>query len=71
MANDISLCSSGNPIKNGTFLVVASPKTGKYSLNNSYVNNTPIITDIQAKYDARFDDPSYYYGIGNATIVGG
>jgi hypothetical protein len=71
MANDISLCNSNNPIKNGTFLVISSSKTGKYSLNNTYVNNTPVIADIQAKYDARFDDPSYYYGIGNNTIIGG
>jgi hypothetical protein len=32
---------------------------------NRYVKNTPIIADIQNKYDNRFDDPSYYYGTGN------
>lgn len=38
---------------------------------NRYVQEYPTITDIQDKYDNRFDDPSYYYGIGNDTVVGG
>ena len=44
-----------------------------------YVQEYPTITDIQDKYDQRFDNPSYYYGIGSDpvevnitdTIVGG
>lgn len=70
MANDITKAISANPIKNGTLLVSCS-STGEYSLSNNYVKNTPTITDIESKYDDRFDDPSYYYGIGNSTIVGG
>ena len=30
--------------------------------NNDKVSNKPVITDIQAKYDARFDEPRYYTG---------
>ena len=26
------------------------------------IKNSPTITDIENKYDNRFDDPSYYYG---------
>jgi len=32
---------------------------------NRYVKNTPTITDIETKYEDRFDNPSYYYGGGN------
>lgn len=70
MANDITTAVSSNPIKNGTALVSCT-KTGEYSVLNTYVKNTPTISDIQSKYDDRFDDPSYYYGIGNNTVVGG
>ena len=70
MTNDITKAISTNPIKNGTLLVSCS-RTGEHGLSNNYVKNTPTITDIQSKYDNRFDDPSYYYGIGNSTIVGG
>lgn len=72
MANDINKAIDSNEIKNGT-VVVGCLVTGFDSNNllNTSVKNTPTITDIQAKYDARFDDPSYYYGIGNDTVVGG
>jgi hypothetical protein len=70
MANDIQKSISANPIKNGT-VVVSCTFTGNYGLINSYVKNTPTITDIENKYDDRFDDPAYYYGLGNETVVGG
>ena len=70
MANDIAEAISANDIKNGT-IVVTTTKTGQNSKIDTYVKNTPTITDIESKYDERFDDPSYYYGIGSATIVGG
>jgi hypothetical protein len=70
MANDITKAISANPLKNGTALVSCTI-TGEYSALNTYVQNTPTITDIQSKYDERFDDPAYYYGIGNETVVGG
>jgi hypothetical protein len=70
MANDINKAISANPLKNGTSLVSCT-MTGEYSVLDTYVKNTPTITDIENKYDDRFDDPSYYYGIGNATVVGG
>lgn len=68
MANDVAKSRSAEPIKNGT-MVVTCPFTGLPSspstiLYNQYVKNTPTITDIEAKYTNRFDDPSYYYGNG-------
>jgi len=63
MTNDIQKAISTNDIKNGT-LVVTTSWTGKYSTYNQYVNNAPSLTNIQSKFDARFDDPSYYYGNG-------
>jgi hypothetical protein len=67
--NDIAKIKSANVIKNGTILVGTS-WTGNYSTRDTYVQNTPTISAIENKYDDRFDDPSYYYGTGNATIVG-
>jgi hypothetical protein len=69
MANDITKAISANSIKNGTS-VVSCTTTGEYSLLNTYVKNTPTISDIEAKYDNRFDDITYYT-IGTSTIVGG
>jgi hypothetical protein len=60
MANDIQLAVSG-VIKNGTSVVTCS-RTGEYSVLNTYVNNKPTISDIEAKYDSRFDEPRYYSG---------
>lgn len=70
MANDITKSIDANPIKNGTS-VLSCTFTGQYSKLDTYVSNIPNITQIQDKYDNRFDDPSYYYGIGNGTLVGG
>lgn len=72
MANDINKAISANPIKNGT-TVVSCKRTGLSAndLLNTSVKNTPTISDIEAKYDNRFDDPAYYYGLGNETVVGG
>lgn len=61
MANDIQLAVSGVVIKNGTSVVTCS-RTGEYSVLNTYVNNKPTISDIQDKYDGRFDEPRYYTG---------
>lgn len=68
MANDIMKAISGNNIKNGT-LIAGCTFTGTFSVNNNYVKNTPIIGDIEDKYDNRFDDPSYYYGV-NGDVLG-
>jgi hypothetical protein len=69
MANDISKSISANAIKNGT-TVTSTTFTGKYNIYNKYVKNTPSISNIENKYDNRFDDPSYYYGIGNSNVIG-
>jgi hypothetical protein len=59
MANDINKAISANPIKNGT-IVTSCDQLGNTQLLNTYVSNTPTISDIQSKYDERFDDPTYY-----------
>ena len=59
---DITTSISSNPIKNGTVIVSATFR-GKYSLNNNYVKNTPVISDIAAKYGNRF-----YNGIFVKTL---
>lgn len=61
MANDIQLANTGLVIKNGTSVVTCS-RTGEYSTINTYVLNTPTISDIESKYDTRLDDPRYYSG---------
>jgi hypothetical protein len=61
MANDIQLAVSGVVIKNGTSVVSCS-RTGEYSVLDTYVNNKPTISEIESKYDARFDEPRYYAG---------
>lgn len=61
MANDIRVAVSGQPIKHGA-AVISTTRTGEYETLDTYVFNTPVIADIQAKYDARFDDPRYYTG---------
>lgn len=61
MANDIQAAISGVVVKNGTS-VVSCTNTGEYSTIDTYVNNSPTIADIEAKYDTRFDDPRYYAG---------
>lgn len=62
MANDISLAISGFPIKNGTIVVTCGQTSLGTIKYDEYVSNKPVLTDIQAKYDYRFDDPSYYHG---------
>lgn len=61
MANDIQAAVSGVVVKNGT-VVVSCTETGEYSTIDTYVKNTPTISDIEAKYDSRFDEPRYYSG---------
>lgn len=68
MAYDIQAAVSGVVVKNGT-AIVTTTFTGQYSKLDTYVKNSPIISDIQEKYDNRFDDPSYYYGA--STLDGG
>ena len=68
MANDITKAISANLIKNGTALVSCTT-TGEYSVLNTSVKNTPAITDIENKYDNRFDEITYYT-VGNGNILG-
>ena len=70
MANDIQKSITSNPIKNGTVVVSTKP-TGPTLTDklNTYVSNKPVIADIEAKYDNRFNDTTYYT-IGSTDIVG-
>jgi len=58
MANDIALSKTGTVIKNGSAVTTCS-FTGKFSVLNTSVKNTPTLNNIQSKYDARFDDLTY------------
>ena len=71
MSNDIGLAKSDNSIKHGTLVVATSACNNSFQYQNTTVYNKPVINDIENKYDERFDDTSYYYGIGNSTVVGG
>jgi hypothetical protein len=70
MANDINKAISANQIKNGT-TVVTTTVTGEYSTIDTYVKNTPTISDIESKYDNRFYNGIFVELVGNQTVVGG
>lgn len=70
MANDIQKSINANPIKNATSLVISCPRTASAKTLDTYVSNKPVLSDIESKYDTRFDDPSYYYGTGGAGLIG-
>lgn len=70
MANDINKAISGNQIKNGT-IVVTTTVTGEYSTIDTYVKNTPTISDIETKYDNRFYNGIFVELVGNQTVIGG
>lgn len=72
MANDIQVIASGIAINNKRAICSTLPtgETAKRLVRpNHPVNLT--IENIQSKFDNRFDDPSYYYGVGGSTVVGG
>jgi hypothetical protein len=74
MAVDIILAKNGSPIKNRSIII--NSKTIKnsslvYSTYDAFVTNVPTITDIENKYDYRFNHPSYYYGGGSGGDVDG
>jgi hypothetical protein len=68
MANDIQAAVSGVVVKNGT-VVVGTTFTGEYSTLDTVVKNNPTISDIENKYDNRFDDITYYT-LGSGTLIG-
>lgn len=70
MANDITTAISGEPVNVKSAIVSVLP-TGKSSKLIIRDETEITISSIESKYDNRFDDPSYYYGIGNASVVGG
>jgi hypothetical protein len=70
MANDISKAISANQIKNGT-TVVTTTVTGEYSTIDTYVKNTPTISDIETKYDNRFYNGIFVELVGSQTVIGG
>lgn len=70
MANDVTLSIADAQIKNGSMVVTCGrtgfPNSPSTIVYNRYVKNTPSISNIQSKFDNRFDDPGYYYGGGGA-----
>lgn len=71
MANDITIIDATKPI-NVEYSVCSALPTGFRTklLKFGYYNQNLTIENIQDKYDERFDDPAYYFGIGNDTVVG-
>jgi len=67
MTNDIGLSKSDQAIKHGTVVIAPSPFTNSFQYQNVNVYNKPVISDIEAKYDNRFDDITYYT-IGSGTL---
>jgi hypothetical protein len=51
--SDITVALTGNPIKNGT-LIDTTSVTGRYSLSNTYVQNTPASGVLATKYGNKF-----------------
>lgn len=72
MANDITVAISGIAIndKRAVCSTLPTGETAKLLVRPNYPVNLTI-ENIQDKYDDRFDDPSYYYGVGNSTVIGG
>lgn len=72
MANDITTAISGVAINNKRAIcsTLRTGQTAKLLIRPNFPVNLKI-ENIESKFDNRFDDPSYYYGIGNNTIVGG
>lgn len=72
MANDITLAISGVSInnKNAVCSTLPTGETAKRLVRENYPADLTI-ENIESKFDNRFDDPSYYYGVGNSTIIGG
>ncbi len=62
--------STNNSIKNGS-VVTSCTFRGKYNTLHTYVQNYPIITDIQTKYGNKFYNGIFVELIGNQTVVGG
>lgn len=72
MANDITVAISGVAINNKRAVCSTLPtgQTAKLLVRPNYPVNLTI-ENIQSKFTNRFDDPAYYYGIGNSNLVGG
>lgn len=69
MSIDIMKSKSVLPINHGSVVVSISPN--RFIYNNLYSQNYPSISDIETKYQTRFDNPSYYYGGGIGSVDGG
>lgn len=66
MAIDIIRIDETKPINNKYAICSALP-TGRFAklLIRSNHPGDLTIENIESKFDNRFDDPSYYYGVGN------
>ena len=67
MSNDIDVAVSNQPIKNGS-IVMSTTVTGESTINDLYANNTPVIGDIEDKYDNRFYNGIFVNIIGSGII---
>lgn len=84
---DISGIIPTNPVKNGAAVVTTTftgrhSLIGTYASSgvngsttiesyNTYIKNTPTITDIATKYGNRFYNGTFVQLVGDQTIIGG
>tara|TARA_R110002167_G_scaffold226717_4_gene431948 strand:- start:240 stop:1088 length:849 start_codon:yes stop_codon:yes gene_type:complete len=60
MTNDVAKCISANDIRHGDTVVLGSTVS---PLNNNKItesSTSALISDIEGRWDSRFDDPTYY-----------
>jgi hypothetical protein len=64
---DIATIKASEPIKNGS-CVIGVQRTGKLKTLNTYVKNTPAITDIYNKYGNRFYNGILIYSSSTGVV---
>lgn len=74
MAIDIIKSKVANPIKNGTTVVTCGatgfPDSPASIVYDRYVKNTPVIEDIESKYDDKYYNGIFVQLAGGQTIIG-
>lgn len=71
MSIDITTAISGIPINDKRAICSTLPtgETAKLLVRPNYPVDLTI-ANIESKFADRFDDPSYYFGIGGSGIIG-
>jgi len=69
MANDVAKCISANDIRHGDSVVLGSTASPLNNNNITESSTSALIGDVEGKYDARFDDATYYGDSGLLTNI--